>query len=71
MNKRIRELAKEAGMEAWPIEDINALTGEVDIQKFAQLIIAECCTALHPMLRDMISRTQAVEMIARHFGDEE
>jgi hypothetical protein len=40
-------------------------------QQFAELIIKECCLALNPMLRDMISRGQGVDMIARHFGVEE
>ena len=30
---------------------------EGGLELFAELIIAECCVALHPMLRDMISRT--------------
>lgn len=36
--------------------------------KFAELIIEECCVALNPMLRDMISRGQGVDTIKRHFG---
>jgi hypothetical protein len=40
-------------------------------QRFAKLIVEECCLALKPMLRDMISRGQGVDMIARHFGVEE
>lgn len=40
-------------------------------EKFAQLIISECRTALSPMLRDMISRGQAVNLINEHFGIEE
>ena len=40
-------------------------------EKFAELIIAECCVALHPMLRDMISRSKGVDLIVEHFrGDE-
>jgi len=42
-----------------------------EVEKFALLIIEECCVALHPMLRDMISRTQGVDMIMKHFSDEE
>lgn len=42
-----------------------------DANKFAELIVAECCVALHPMLRDMISRTQGVDMIVNHFRGEE
>lgn len=40
------------------------------LEKFAELIIEECCVALHPMLRDMISRGQGVELIKKHFGVE-
>jgi hypothetical protein len=38
-------------------------------ERFAQLIVRECCVALHPMLRDMISRDQCVHLIEKHFGD--
>jgi hypothetical protein len=37
-------------------------------EKFANLIVRECCIALNPMLRDMISRGQGVDMIKLHFG---
>jgi hypothetical protein len=37
-------------------------------EKFAELIVAECCQALSPMLRDMISRGQGVELIKQQFG---
>lgn len=42
-----------------------------DKQKFAELIIKQCGVALHPMLRDMVSRGQAYELIKQHFGVEE
>ena len=39
MNERIRELAKEARLlTGWPV-------GEVEYQKFAELIVAECLEA--------------------------
>ena len=41
---------------------------EENLEKFAELIIRECCIALNPMLRDMISRGQGVDMIKLHFG---
>ena len=64
---RIQELVDQAkksvpyglGPEKW-IEVYN--------EKFAELIIAECGVALNPMLRDMISRGQAHELIKTHFG---
>jgi hypothetical protein len=42
-----------------------------DVEKFAELIVAECCIALNPMLRDMVSRGQAFDLIKQHFGVEE
>jgi len=70
MNERIRELCIESG--AWEHYEVNpGVNGDdTPMQRFAELIIAECCVALHPMLRDMISRTQGVDMIVKHFGVE-
>jgi len=44
--------------------------GELDPVKFAELIVRECGVALSPMLRDMVSRGQAFELIKKHFGVE-
>ena len=52
-------LDKETGMMIDPM---------IGLEKFAELIVGECCRALNPMLRDMISRGQAVELIKKHFG---
>jgi hypothetical protein len=38
--------------------------------KFAELIVAESYNALQPMLRDMISRGHAYDLIKQHFGVE-
>ena len=38
------------------------------LEKFAELIVRECGVALSPMLRDMISRGQAYDLIKKHFG---
>ena len=72
MNERIQELWKRAGghydsgnQHTWPQYTID------DPAKFAELIVKECGVALSPMLRDMISRGQAVELIKKHFGVEE
>jgi hypothetical protein len=63
MNEQIlHKLKLEAGGSFYP--DVNP-----DLQrKFAELIVAECQIALNPMLRDMISRGQAVDLIKKHFG---
>ena len=38
------------------------------LEKFAELIVRECGVALSPMLRDMVSRGQAYDLIKQHFG---
>jgi hypothetical protein len=40
------------------------------IRRFGDLVVKECCWALHPMLRDQISRGQGVDLIKKHFGVE-
>lgn len=70
MNERIRELAKEAQQYAEYSTPQGLEWLSVFKEKFAELIIAECCVALHPMLRDMISRSKGVELIVEHFGVE-
>jgi hypothetical protein len=72
MNARIRELADEAGLRFTQLMSnpmVPVVDGkETDLEKFAEAIIRECCIALNPMLRDMISRGQGVDMIKLHFG---
>ena len=73
-NERIKELVKQA--EQYALDKANEGNDEDydysfddDFQeKFAEAIIRECCIALNPMLRDMISRGQGVDMIKLHFG---
>ena len=69
MNERIETLAKAAGYDMINKAAMRALG--FDVEKFAELIIEDACRALNPMLRDMISRGQAVDMIKQHFGVEE
>ena len=69
MNERIKELIKQATTieeHGW-----GASYDNFDKEKFAELIVRECGVALSPMLRDMVSRGQAYDMINRHFGVEE
>ena len=76
MNKQIRQLAEQAGMyvdvkgEPWP-RWMGAEECEAAYKKFAELIVRECGVALSPMLRDMVSRGQAYDLIKQHFGVEE
>ena len=71
MNERIRELADKIWAEEyWDNPNTDKLL-PAQLEKFAELIVRECGVALSPMLRDMISRGQAFDLIKRHFGVEE
>ena len=75
MNERIRELADEAGLRFTQLMSnpmVPIVDGkETELEKFAELIVEECGVALSPMLRDMVSRGQAYDLIKKHFGVEE
>jgi hypothetical protein len=63
MNERIKKLAEQC----WD----RRLDGlHFDQEQFAELIVRECGVALSPMLRDMVSRGQAFDLIKKHFGVE-
>jgi hypothetical protein len=65
MNERIKELwvqaAEKTQGDSW--EEQTKF-----IERFAELIVEECGVALSPMLRDMVSRGQAFDLIKQHFG---
>lgn len=65
MNERIKELAEQANLEIDPAHPDH---NQKVLEKFAELIIENACRALNPMLRDMISRGQGVDLIKLHFG---
>jgi hypothetical protein len=69
MNERIKQLALQAGMQYCYTDMYD--DSEFDYKKFAELIVEECGVALSPMLRDMVSRGQAYNLIKQHFGVEE
>jgi len=66
LNERIKELAHEAGLPTYNPDGIPT-----KLEKFAELIVKECEVALSPILRDMVSRGQAYDLIKKHFGVEE
>lgn len=70
MNERIRELWKDSAVRDDP-NHTWTYDPDLHVEKFAELIIKECGVALSPMLRDMISRGKAVDLINKHFGVEE
>ena len=72
MNEQVKKLARECGAWKQVYGNRNFMIDEhFDIEKFAELIVQECGVALSPMLRDMVSRGQAFDLIKQHFGVEE
>jgi hypothetical protein len=77
MNQRIIKLGLESGMLNYVEHEtprhyfLCANADEECLAKFAELIVRECGVALSPMLRDMVSRGQAYDLIKQHFGVEE
>lgn len=70
MNERIQELAEHCDFYVGN-EHYNECHEEKQrlwVEKFAELIVQECGVALSPMLRDMVSRGQAFDLIKQHFG---
>ena len=83
MNERIRQLAEQAGLNfGTNMSGVELVYGTFEgsvishidsdeLEKFAELIVKECGVALSPMLRDMVSRGQAYNLIKEHFGVEQ
>ena len=71
MNERIQKLAEQAQKVVGYLDGGYTEIKALDQEKFAELIIQQCGVALSPMLRDMVSRGQAFDLIKKHFGVEE
>jgi hypothetical protein len=70
MNERIKEIMGKTLDDKFS-HTWDTMTHEGLLQfseKFAELIVRECGVALSPMLRDMVSRGQAHDLIKKHFG---
>jgi hypothetical protein len=77
MNERIRELAKQAQKVIWSADgNVTELT-DLDIEKFAELIVRECLAQVDKvdvMLEDDKEKTGVAWVgyaIEKHFGVEE
>jgi len=71
MNERIKELAEQA--ETWNADGDKC---EVDLQKFAELIVQECIGIAHevgrnPFIEAYQERGKIIKKIKEHFGVEE
>jgi hypothetical protein len=84
MNDKIKELAKQARIQDhWSVDEQYYLTDYLDEQKFAELIVRECCAILNEMhswqtmnnqeyssnWHDAVD--QGFDQIKEHFGVEE
>lgn len=67
MNEQTKELAMKYAHRMGN----SVLYNAEYLEEFAELIVSECGVALSPMLRDMISRGKAFDLIKQHFGVEE
>ena len=68
MNKAFDDLIYQSGLIADGCWDELGTYEQEAIERLLELTVIECCKALNPMLRDMISRGQGVDMIKLHFG---
>jgi hypothetical protein len=68
MNQRIKDLAKLAQERAEWMTPQGLEWFDNFKEQFTLLIVKECGVALSPMLRDMVSRGQAYDLIKQHFG---
>lgn len=68
MNKRIQELAEQAGFKVnWQHEDVQAVK-MARFEKFAELIVKECCDVLYD---NELGGYQTNYVLKEHFGVEE
>ena len=64
MNERIKELAEQARVkDHWSCDENRYLTNYLQEEKFARLIIAECCTIADDTVVGLPS-----DDIEKHFG---
>lgn len=67
MNERIEKLAEQCRIETYGVNG-ELLTFGFDEEKFAELIVKECCAIVHSKTDESIRVVMAIE---QHFGVEE
>jgi hypothetical protein len=71
MNERIRELAEQAGLGViFHLEEMG-IDGEIELWKFAELIVGECASLCLDMKYTDPQPHHYAVMIKEHFGVEE
>ena len=68
VNKRIEELAEQAGYKPLPGFDFANSLEETYLKKFAELIVKECCDVLYD---NEMGGYQVNYVLKEHFGVEE
>jgi hypothetical protein len=71
MNERIKQLAIEANLISQESNGFDPTRLSIAQQKFAELIVKECCNILDPGEHQLIARFQARKWLQEHFGVEE
>jgi ketopantoate reductase len=74
MNKRIKELAEQAGLNMW-VNGNNEVEFSENEKKFAELIVRECMKVASPNYMSTSEDSvyyveQAIDRIKQHFGVE-
>jgi hypothetical protein len=71
MNERIKELAEQAQKVIWPADsNVTELTN-LDVEKFAELIVRECSHFVEDKFDFCGDEIIIAEQILKHFGVEE
>lgn len=70
MNERIRELAEQA-MESTGVEGLGGQYRELNLEKFAELIVRECAKVAFYDWYDGTNEGSSKMAILKHFGVEE
>ena len=80
MNKRLKQLAEQAGFKVnWQHEDVQAIK-MARFEKFAELIVRECVGCCEQVISDPVPESvdtwlnggsQCIDEIKQHFGVEE
>ena len=73
MNKRIRQLAEQAGHRYCPSSNSGPLRVEYltpEIEKFAELIVKDCCQFNYDFLESYREASEVNSKIRTHFGVE-
>jgi hypothetical protein len=73
MNKRIKELAEQAGHRFIPSSNSGPLRVECltpELEKFAELIVKDCCQFNYDFLESYREASEVNSKIRKHFGVE-